>query len=245
MIEDEESLIFFMNKLLIILLTLFTLNSISTNVLAEVNIDLLKQKYFKCEDISYRDDCFDEFYYGTSRSIGYFRNNRLWDGLNYSNGILNSEYVNGKRIAKSVCQKNDNGWTICPSGTRYKAMKNGYHNKDGKQGNFIVEFQSGNKYIGEYKNGLANGQGSITFATGGKYIGQFKNNMQHGQGKYTYANGKVKEGIWKDNKFMYVKKPTSTSNSKIEEYKSFCSEIGFTLGTEKFGECVVEAMKKG
>jgi len=44
---------------------------------------------------------------------------------------------------------------------------------------------------------------------------------------------------------MYKNKPTSTSNSKIEEYKSFCSEIGFTPGTEKFGECVVEAMKKG
>ena len=34
-------------------------------------------------------------------------------------------------------------------------------------------------------------------------------------------------------------------NSKIESYKSFCSEIGFTPGTEKFGKCVVEAMKKG
>ena len=40
-------------------------------------------------------------------------------------------------------------------------------------------------------------------------------------------------------------KPTSTSNPKIEEYKSFCSEIGFTAGTQKFGECVLEAMKKG
>ena len=44
---------------------------------------------------------------------------------------------------------------------------------------------------------------------------------------------------------MYKNKPTSNSNSKIEGYKNFCSEIGFTPGTEKFGECVVEAMKKG
>jgi hypothetical protein len=234
-----------MNKLLTILSILFVSNFININVSAEVNIDLLKQKYSKCEDISYRHDCFDEFNYGTSRNIGYFRNNHLWDGLNYSNGILNSQYVNGKRTAKSFCQKNDNGWTICPSGTRYKAMKNGYHDKNGKQGNFIIEFQSGNKYIGEYKNGQANGQGNLTFATGDKYIGEFKNNMHHGQGKYTYANGKVKEGIWKNNKFMYAKKYIPTSNSKIEGYKSFCSEIGFTPGTEKFGECVVEVMKKG
>ena len=68
----------------------------------------------------------------------------------------------------------------------------------------------------------------------------------HGYGKYTYANGKVQEGIWKDGKFKYEKKKSNpTSNSKIEEYKTFCSEIGFIPGTEKFGECVVEAMKKG
>ena len=46
-------------------------------------------------------------------------------------------------------------------------------------------------------------------------------------------------------KFVDTNKPTKTSNLKIEKYKSFCSEIGFTPGTEKFGECVVEAMKKG
>ena len=44
---------------------------------------------------------------------------------------------------------------------------------------------------------------------------------------------------------MYAKKPNSISNSKFEEYKSFCSEIGLTPGTEKYGDCVVEAMKKG
>ena len=38
---------------------------------------------------------------------------------------------------------------------------------------------------------------------------------------------------------------TSSSNSKLDEYKTFCSEIGFTPGTEKFGDCVLEAMKKG
>ena len=64
--------------------------------------------------------------------------------------------------------------------------------------------------------------------------------------RYGSEGNILKEGIWKDNKFLYAqKKSTPTSNSKIEEYKNFCSEIGFTPGTEKFGECVVEAMKKG
>ena len=57
---------------------------------------------------------------------------------------------------------------------------------------------------------------------------------------------KKQKGIWKNDKFLYpTKKPNPTSNSKIERYKIFCSEIGFTPGTEKFGDCVVEAMKKG
>jgi hypothetical protein len=67
----------------------------------------------------------------------------------------------------------------------------------------------------------------------------------HGQGSQTYANGIIEEGIWENDKFMYANKPTSSSNPKIKGYKSFCSEIGFTPGTEKYRECVVEAMKKG
>jgi hypothetical protein len=51
--------------------------------------------------------------------------------------------------------------------------------------------------------------------------------------------------MFRDGKFVGTNKSTKTSNSKIEEYKNFCSEIGFILGTEKFAECVVEAMKKG
>ena len=66
------------------------------------------------------------------------------------------------------------------------------------------------------------------------------------QRNYIYADGKIKEGIWENDKFLYPrKKSNETLNSKIEEYKSFCSEIGLTPGTEKYGECIVEAMKKG
>ena len=98
---------------------------------------------------------------------------------------------------------------------------------------------------GEMTNGRRLGVVKITYENGDIYIGKLnkKGNLDR-QGKYIYASGKVQEGIWKDGKFMYSNKPNSTSNLKIEGYKTFCSEIGFTPGTEKFGECVVEAMKK-
>jgi len=38
----------------------------------------------------------------------------------------------------------------------------------------------GGKYVGEFRNGKYNGQGTITFPSGGIYVGGFKDNIQHG-----------------------------------------------------------------
>ena len=112
-------------------------------------------------------------------------------------------------------------------------------------GQGIYLSKNGIKYVGDYKNDKRNGMFLVTYKNGSKYEGLFKNDKKHGQGTATFPNGKIIKGIWKNGKFVSANKPTSSSNSKLEEYKSFCSEIGFTPGTEKFGECVVEAMKKG
>ena len=45
------------------------------------------------------DDCFDEFKYLFNKEIGYFRNNRLWDGQHYTNDVLIAEFINGKVIS--------------------------------------------------------------------------------------------------------------------------------------------------
>ena len=60
-------------------------------------------------------------------------------------------------------------------------------------------FESGVKYVGEFKNGIWNGQGTFTFADG-KYVGEFKNGELHGQGTLTYTDGSKYVGEWKDNK---------------------------------------------
>ena len=143
------------------------------------------------------------------------------------------------------------------------------NNKYDGQGTFI--FKSGDKYIGEFKNGKYHGQGTYTYKSGAKYVGEYIDNKKNGQGTYTFSdgikdvgefqNGKLngfairydkygtilKQGIWKDDKFLYSQKKSTSSNtnSKLDKYKSFCEEIGFVQGTEKFGDCVLEAMKKG
>ena len=48
--------------------------------------------------------------------------------------------------------------------------------------------------------------GTYTFPSGNKYVGEFKNDKRNGQGTFTFASGTVQEGIWKKNKFYYIRK---------------------------------------
>jgi hypothetical protein len=61
-------------------------------------------------------------------------------------------------------------------------------------------FASGDKYVGEFKDGNYHGQGTNTFASGNKYVGEYKNGNYHGQGTYTFADGENYVGEWKDGK---------------------------------------------
>ena len=148
------------------------------SLLAEVDIELLKQKYSKCENENYRHECFDEYFFSNSKEIGYFRNNSLWDGQHFQNDYLIHEYVNGERIAKAFCNKEKDGWFYCKDRTRYKPFDGGYFDSEGNlQGKFIVEYSSGNKFVGEFKDNLKHGQGTMTWTSGSKYVGEFKNNL--------------------------------------------------------------------
>ena len=75
------------------------------------------------------------------------------------------------------------------------------NHKDGignGQGTFIWvsgEF-AGDKYVGEVKNDLNHGHGIYTWANGDKYVGLWKEDARHGQGTFTYADGTVSKGIW-------------------------------------------------
>ena len=71
--------------------------------------------------------------------------------------------------------------------------------KDGQsngQGTFT--YAGGDKYVGEFKDGQFNGQGTFTYANGDKFVGGYKDNKKNGQGTYTYANGDKFVGEFKD-----------------------------------------------
>ena len=57
------------------------------------------------------------------------------------------------------------------------------------------------EYVGELRDGKANGQGTLTWASGdalAKYVGEFRNGKMHGQGTLTYADGSKYVGEFKD-----------------------------------------------
>ena len=65
------------------------------------------------------------------------------------------------------------------------------------------QFKSGSKYVGEFKDGKANGQGTETFPNGGKYVGEFKDYNFHGQGTLYSSSGLViSQGIWINGAFV-------------------------------------------
>ena len=78
--------------------------------------------------------------------------------------------------------------------------------KDGKrngQGTYTFGPNSewaGDKYVGEYKDDKRNGQGTYTFANGNKYVGEYKDGKKSGQGTFTWANGDNYIGEYKDGK---------------------------------------------
>ena len=69
-------------------------------------------------------------------------------------------------------------------------------------------YANGSKYVGEWKDGKENGQGTYTqvsgntWFNGNKYVGEYKNGKIHGQGTYTWADGTVGKGIWENNKLI-------------------------------------------
>ena len=61
---------------------------------------------------------------------------------------------------------------------------------------------SGDKYIGEWKDGKYHGQGTFTWGSGHKYVGEYKDDKRYGQGTFTAADGRVYKGIWENNELV-------------------------------------------
>ena len=190
-----------MKKLLLLLLPLFFFSSPS--VFAD-DIDLyeLSIQYPQCQNSDYRDECFDDYSFGTdgiNREVGYFRDNLMWEGLNWQNDVLTHETYEGVKNSVSDCPKGLDDWYHCPSGQKYKPLEDGYIDLNGKlQGRFIIHYASSNVFEGNFENTLKNGYGKMTWSSGSVYEGNWKNDSRNGFGIMTWSDGDVYEGNWKN-----------------------------------------------
>ena len=119
------------------------------------------------------------------------------------------------------CEKNEETlykWKTS-SGWEWKTMgdknNNIYYQGEVKKeyilfGDYILEglgsktYPDGDKYVGDWKDGVRNGQGIFTFGKGkhegDKFVGEYKDGVRNGQGTYTWTNGQKYVGEWKDEK---------------------------------------------
>jgi hypothetical protein len=64
---------------------------------------------------------------------------------------------------------------------------------DSRQGNEVY-------YVGDIKNGKANGRGVALLSSGSRYLGEWQNNMKHGIGEFHWPDGAWYEGEYENDK---------------------------------------------
>lgn len=77
---------------------------------------------------------------------------------------------------------------------------------------------SGTKYVGEFKGGKRNGQGTFIFTNGNKYVGEWMEDKYNGLGAiYSSTGMTILEGIWSDDRFVRSApvQQASVANQKV------------------------------
>ncbi len=124
-------------------------------------------------------------------------------------------YIDEKQISKIMLKRRS-----CVTGD----CLNGY-------GIFIS--RTGERYEGNWKQGLRAGRGICYYTNGDKYEGQWADNQLNGEGKMTYKNGASKNGLWEKDRFKgEIKTKEALLYSLLGKHKTNSS---IQLLTETYG----------
>lgn len=76
-----------------------------------------------------------------------------------------------------------------------------HHKMDGKG---TLTFENGDRYEGDFKNGLFEGKGTFTSKDGWVYTGDFKKGLADGTGKLTTENKTIYQGHFKQGIYQHA-----------------------------------------
>ena len=66
-----------------------------------------------------------------------------------------------------------------------------------------ITLHFGAKYVGEFRDGKAHGQGTVTFIDGRKHVGEWRDDKRNGQGIEYRANGfAIRSGRWENDSLV-------------------------------------------
>ena len=98
--------------------------------------------------------------------------------------------------------------------------------------------------------------GTYDFQSGNKYVGEWKYGKYNGEGIKTFVDGTVKEGIWKDDEFLYAQKispPVLIAKTCSEDVNActkdqLCTKASMSIGGATYQgsqQFVTEAKRRG
>jgi hypothetical protein len=130
---------------------------------------------------------------------------------------------------------------LYPDGSIY----NGELNKEGlANGQGTLTEANGFVYKGEFKNDAINGQGTYTSADGFIYVGEFKDGIRHGQGTLTLTTGESYFGEWNNDSLKGFYKDVEGNIREFPMLRDAFSSLGkfakrtLSLGSEKLSDSI-------
>lgn len=98
-----------------------------------------------------------------------------------------------------------------------------------------IEYDGGDVYEGETRNGKRHGKGKYTWADGDTYEGEWKDDRKDGNGKQSHPDGSCYGGGWKDDKMDGYGVFVYSNQSRYEGHWSEGTENGH--GIMKYIQC--------
>ena len=165
-----------------------------------------------CPPSGYFHNCFGTFTYSSGmKYVGEWRDDKYngQGALFYANGSSRQGiWADGVIIRSATVQLP----LVANQVTNVSQAQTSFGNLPVCQGNDVSKWSncfgtktdpSGTKYVGEFKGGKRNGQGTFIFANGNKYVGEWREDKYNGLGTiYASSGTAILEGIWSDDRFV-------------------------------------------